>query len=121
MTIKRVTYIEFGPDLSEQLVEGEVWSSAPAAGTFWVLPCGSRWPAVLVARATRRLRVGAVVDGRWDPRGGRWVDKGTWYTETHPRSALARGTASGARMAPPPAAIRMKPLDDHDMRSLSGL
>lgn len=121
MTVKRVSYTEFSPDLSERVLEGEIWSAAPRAGTYWVLPAGEQWPPILVARALRRLRVGAVVNGRWDARGGRWVEKDDWYTETSLRSKIGAETRRAANRQPPPRMIRMKPLPQHDMASLSGM
>jgi hypothetical protein len=93
------TWVNIGPAGQESEGWGTIWGDGPSiAGmkTWWVLPDppeatqGRAEAVVLVARASRRHQVGRDVDGRWNPRGGRFVDIGEYFRETDPRSRFNR-------------------------------
>lgn len=130
---ERIEFVRFGPDGSEEVVEGYVWGSAPpirGMRCFWVLEVDSSGavranPAVAVVLASRRHRVGIqarVRTGRtvWIAKGGRFVDVGTAYTQTDPRSETGRLTANGANPPDPPTSIMVEALDPGTFARLSG-
>lgn len=119
ITPQRVVYVEFGENGEEVERTGEVWGHAPPVKGMscrWVQRDGL---AVAVARASRRHRVGRSARGRWRRAGGRYVDVGTWYTETAPQSPTGALTA-GQRGLPPPTAISGGALDPSVFAMLSG-
>ncbi len=91
---KFITWTHFDPDGTEAERTGWVWSPAPAVGgmrAVYVLPdvpAPDEPTAVVVVTASRRHCVGRAGEtGRgWTPRAGRYVDKGTVYSEAHPSS-----------------------------------
>lgn len=122
-----VEFVEFGLLGRETLRSGHVWGPAPMIGgmkCFWVIPAGPSHLAVAVVAASRRHRVGIETEraqGRlWRARGGRYVDKGTWYTETHPCSPTGALTAQQRGPATPPSRIEVPPLDPGVFAALSG-
>lgn len=130
---ERIQFVQFGPAGDEEVVVGYIWSKAPnirGMRCYWVLiiePTGAvrARPAVAVAVVARRHRVGRLARTRagatyWLPRAGRYVDIGTAYTETDPRSATGLLTAYGADPPPPPTRIMVPPLTRQDLTGLFG-
>jgi hypothetical protein len=80
-----IEWLDLEP-LAERLRRGEVWAPAPTqpgrGRAYWVMPFGER-ACVLVIATSSRHRAGALLcDGRYWPKGGRWIDKGEHYRET---------------------------------------
>ena len=122
-----IAWTHIDGDGGERVRTGHVWCSAPAPARWWVLPsavdsqdppCG----AVALAWAARRHLVGRqwwveASEGPygvlrparwiWEPKGGRFVDKGEVYSTAHIASPLgALGWQGRVADNPPPRAIR---------------
>jgi hypothetical protein len=119
-----VNYVEIGEDGKETWREGHYWADGPRLGSQWatwvlIEPARAGIPlAVAVVRASRRHRIGRVVRGRWKAKAGRYVDKGTWYREVHPKSPTGALTVAPMVF---PMHIPTVPLSDVIMWVWSGL
>lgn len=130
---RALEWLEIHADGAEGARRGRVWLPAPPLSgmrAWWVMPdvpfprrLTAPGGVVLVVRASRRAQVGRRAStGRWEPRGGRFVDVGTLYVETDPASPQGRAVAAARATldAGPPRAIKVRPLDLVNMRGLSG-
>lgn len=135
---EEIEFVHFGLDGFEMVRSGYIWAQAPTVKgmrCFWVLPAQAdagpaRRPkvgnlAVAVARASRRHRVGLETQHaqrlRWIPRAGRYVDVGTFYTETHPGSPTGALTFNQRSLkVSPPTRIVVPPLAPWEFALLSG-
>jgi hypothetical protein len=114
-----IAWVEIHADGTETSRRGFIWSlSGPVSGVgraFWVLPGGEgpegppgAFSAVLVAVASSRHLCGRAKGRHWDPRGGRYVDKGETYRQPDPRSVF--GVREAKARQDPPRRIRLKPM-----------
>lgn len=126
-----VLWLQVEPDGAESVRSGAVWAVAPPVGgqrSWWVLPDAQidAGRPLAVLRASRRARVGRVEtrDGMraWRPHAGRYVDVGTLYAESHPRSATGAAAARVAAQygADVRAAMTFRVLTSVEFAMLSG-
>ncbi len=113
-----INWLQIEADGREWPRSGVVWAVAPAVThvgrAWWVLPAPNtptpvlgEGSVILVAQRGVRGRCGMEVDGRFGTRGGRMIDKGEFYAESHP-AAYVHSTLH-RRVPNPPVAVSGRP------------